>query len=344
MQPIRSSHIVIRTKEGENAWRTQALSPEQRQLLGSLRQDVPVSGLLRLLGWPPADLEDVLQRMAGSGWVLIQEQAAIEAEDSIPIDIDEPAPEQDIDHLRDLLARHQQQVEEREQSTIENPARQEDDLSPHPNGQDEAPFVPAEPEPPVVVSTDALPFDVRSAQEDGLLEALKNPGASAHVGEAPPEWAPPSGGLASLLRALGEEVPEDVHLSPDQTEHVGRLAPIEPWGSVPEPEARRRRDDSQPGLLRIPEQPEDEDEAPVRRAQLGALHQSLSQARQERMAADALRQRAREAREAREAEQRRINAERQQARQQEEAARQAGTLIGLSQKLAKVKGKKGRED
>ena len=344
MQPIRATHRILRTQEGEAAWRTQALDPPVRALLGSLRNAQTVSELLRPGLWSPYDLENTLNKLARSGWVLIQEQdAPVEEGDVVnPIELSSSTDEADLEAL---LSRHRS---EEEAAQINEEGELPDNLAIVPVASSVAELAPVrrEPSPPEAVpaktlppvreieNVDELPFDPNRAEDDGLLNALRNPEKSASNYEQAPDWAPPSGGLAALLRALGESVPEGVDLSPDQQEHLRDLAPLEPWGGASTPKVIEEDKPEKTPFARLRDQPAAEGR---QKARLGALHQSLGKVQQEQAQADAARDRARQVRADREAQLKKVHAEQALRRQQEERGREGSTLIGLSQKLARVK-------
>jgi hypothetical protein len=348
MQPIRATHRILRTHEGEVAWRTQALDPQVRTLLGSLRNSQTVSELLHSGGWSPYDLESALNKLARSGWVLIQEQEAPTEENDV-VDVVEVSSS--IDDLEALLSRHRLEEELGDEGEVVPPSTTDESIvgaasgveQRIPSGSSEVVETRALPKAPRVREEDniaELPFDPSRAADDGLLNALRNPEASASNYEQPPEWAPPSGGLAALLRALGESVPDGVDLSPDQQEHLRDLAPLEPWGggSSPSP-AETEKPDNTP-FARLRDQPSSEGR---QRARLGALHESLGKVQQEQAQANAARDRARQVRAEREAALKKVHAEQASRRAQEERGREGSTLIGLSQKLARVKNKNADE-
>lgn len=342
MQPIRANHRISRTKEGETAWRTQALAPQVRSLLGSLRNTQTVAALLQSGGWSPNDLEGALNKLARSGWVLIQDQSF--PQDGEPdLDGQEVGTEVDEGDLEALLSRHRS---EKEQTQVET-ALSEIDLpsprstenisaSPSPSKQLAPPSAPAFTTTMVneVENVAELPFDPSRAQDDGLLNALRNPETSVLNYEQAPEWAPPSGGLAALLRALGESVPDGVDLSPDQQEHLKDLVPLEPWGGASSMPAHEEEKPEKTPFARLRDQPGEEGRP---KARLGALHESLSKVQQEQALTNAARDRAKQVRSDREAQLKKVHAEQALRRQQEERNREGSTLIGLSQKLARVK-------
>ena len=349
MQPLSAHHRIERTEQGERAWREMAMEPAERGVLGALRAPALVGDLLRTGRWAPSELEGLVNRMGRMGWVQVHQPAA--PEESAAVDLEkEMSPEiDDPNVLAELLLRHRQEQEE-------EAARQEEALRPcslpevavplpsvHP-----AAVTPARQREPAAavalepVRADPLPFDRQVAESDGLMAALRNPAGAVIPTEHVTEWAPPSGGLAALLRALGEPVPEGVELSPDQREHMHDLAPVTPWGAAPSspaPEVPRR------DFVRLRDQPEDTTPAPApAKPRLDALRGSLGKVQQERAEADAVRARARAIREQREQEALKVNEQRQAQRKVEDRRREGSTFLGLSQKLAKVKDKSNREE
>lgn len=348
MQPIRASHRISRTKEGEVAWRTQALDPALRSLLGLLRNAQTVSDILRPGHWSPNDLEGALNKLARSGWVLIQEPET--TQDMLPRESQEEEDplEDDASALAALLSRRSEEevatdapesTDPVEPSTIAVPTASPASISPpvaHVVVPPAAPLMPVR----EIDNIEELPFDPGSADDDGLMQALRNPEESADTHEHVPEWAPPSGGLAALLRALGETVPDGVDLSPDQHEHLRGLDPVEPWGGPHVPSKESAPEKEATSFARLRDQPSSDKR---QKARLGSLHESLGKVQREQSEANAVRDRARKAREERDAELRRVQAEQAARRKQEERGREASTLIGLSQKLARVKNKENND-
>lgn len=331
---LRAHHHVERTPEGENAWRSQALSPEDRTVLGALRIGQAVSELLRQTNISPGELETALVRMMRSGWVLVQEppQPSMEdvSEDALPAGEDEEVNETD---LQALLARHRSLAsEEMEQSDISSPEKV---LPAAPHGS----HAPPPHRTSVVIEhdpTEVLPFDAEQAQSDGLLEALRHPEAASSIGGHVEEWAPPSGGLAALLRALGEPVPDGVDVSPDQEESLQDLMPVEPWGGSFPASRQENGARAEEGFVRLRDQPA-EDRRPKDSAKLDTFRSSLGKVQQEQADAKAFRDRARQARQQREDDQKKVVHQQHANRQREAKEREGGTLLGLSQKLAKLK-------
>lgn len=336
MQPIRSTHHITRTTEGDDAWRTQALDPSLRTLLGHLRVSQSVADILKHGTWAPADLERALNKMASSGWIVISEPEISHAvpEEDVDIEIDESTGSDD---LALLLSRHRQdEISEWSENFSEDESTAVEDHQAAASPNDATALALDIPE-----NTDELPFNYELADDDGLFNALRNPELSAEHHQPGPEWAPPSGGLAALLRALGETLPEGVDLSPDQKEHLADRDALEPWGGGA---TVYEADDPKPALLtpfaRLRDQPQNED----RKGRLGALHESLGKVQKEQAEANAARERARQAREKREMELKNVHQEQQLRRQQEEKAREGATLLGLSAKLAKVKNNRNNND
>lgn len=356
MQPLRAQHRVERTSEGLSAWRSQALSPMERSILGALRTPHIVSDLLGTLNISPREMEECLVRMIRSGWVLIHEpqQSTVEAFVVDEVNMQDQDRE-DASALEALLSRHRAAQKDEAAEVFVSPSG--------PSVSPGSSFPPAPtsdlketrlevfvspPDPaPALVEHDpgqALPFDREEAENDGLLEALRHPEVAASMGGHVEEWAPPSGGLAALLRALGEPVPEGIDLSPDQEEHLHDLAPVEPWGGSftparPEPQVEQ----GEGSFVRLRDQPS-ETERPRSAPQLGAFRNSLSKVQQEQAEAQAIRDRARKMREQREEEVKKVAQQNAINRQREERSREGSTLLGLSQKLAKLKNDRDQGD
>lgn len=346
MQPLRSHHRVERTSQGEDAWRLQALSPFDRTLLGALRASQTVSELLRMEGTSPGDLEIALLRMARIGWVLIHEPDISVVEDIAAQEDASDEERENASELEALLSRHRAQSQEppeidpilpaqeavawvetdRSTSEPELDVDQEDTSSTPDRRYDPAEF---------------LPFDSQEAENDGLLEALRHPEVAAAVQSARDEWAPPSGGLAALLRALGEPVPEGVVVSPDQEERLHELDPVEPWGGSFSPPAKEDRKEKEEAPF--PRLRDHATEEPRAKPHLGALRGSLNKVQQEQAAAAAVRERARALRQQREEELRKNNERNALAREKEQFVREGTTLLGLSQRLARVKNERDKD-
>lgn len=317
-----------------------ALDPSLRTLLGHLRVSQTVADLLRPGTWAPADLEKALNKMAGSGWIVISEPELTQEnpEESVDLEMDETSGSDD---LALLLSRHRQ--EEISEWNEKFPVKIDADLGEELIDDASDPNLVSTPNPVIdeVENTSELPFNHKLADDDGLFSALRNPEVSADHQQQGPEWAPPSGGLAALLRALGETIPEGVDLSPDQREHLRDLAPLEPWGgssAVYEPDEPKSTLSTP--FARLRDQPQKED----KKGRLGALHESLGRVQKEQAEVDAARERARLVREKREMDLKKVHQEQQLKRQQEERAREGTTLLGLSAKLAKVKNNRANND
>lgn len=342
MQPLRSHHRVERTSQGESAWRLQAMEPSDRMILGALRTPQTVADLLKTGAASPGDVELVLLRMARMGWVSIQEPVVAPADD---IQESEEIVDEEIENaseLEALLLRHQAQSKQppevspiltgRETSWVEDGAENQEVPVPQDSAEIPEEIAP----PPTFDSSEPLPFDRDVAESDGLLEALRHPEEASAMQSHRDEWAPASGGLAALLRALGEPVPEGVEVSPDQEEHLRELAPVEPWGGSFSPMEKEdvEKDKDEKPFPRLRDHATDE---PRARPDLGALRGSLNKVQQEEAAANAVRERARKLRDQREEEMRKVNERNALNRENEILVRESSTLLGLSQRLARVK-------
>lgn len=326
MQTLRSHNIIERTSQGEQAWRTLPLEPQERALLGVLRRTQPVSELLMKNIVNTDEIENLIHRLASQGWIRIHEPAEIHR----PVSLEDPSVE-DIevsdDELKKLLKRHRENEElERslaEQQKIEQEYSPESDpLSVSESSLTEQP----------VASEDPLVF---SPENDGLLDALRNPELfqPTHT-DTRPAFAPPSGGLAALLKTLGEEVPINAEVSPDQEESLRGLKPLETWGNIPMTTPFNQRQPS--SFLRLKDQPEESSPRSVPPQTAGLLKQSLSKIQQEEADAKVVRDRALAYRQQRDQQASDLKATRATQKANEIRQQQEQTLMGLSKRLERI--------
>lgn len=348
MQPLRVQHRIERTHAGDIAWRETALEPEVRRLLGAVRSSKSVGDLLVSGEWSPGEVERIINNMARSGWVTIREPQRIAIDQSTP-----PASAEDAagaSALDVLLQRHREErLDHEETADIDGEVIQEDEAvsdgvarrrvdSSGAHVQMKQTTRATVRHPKATTQDDRhepLPFDPNAAIKDGLFDALRNPASAIAVYDNAPQWAPKSGGLAALLLALGEPVPDGLSISPDQKEHLSDISTIEPWGGAFAP-LRPNEEDSVP-FVRLKDHAAAHDGQPHQGANLGALRVSLDKVHKEREDANLVRDRARVLRKNREAELHRVHEEQAARRHAENIRQESSTLVGLSQRLARAK-------
>lgn len=336
MQTLRSQNIIERTSQGEEAWRKLTLDPHERAILGVLRRTQPVSELLIKNIVSTEEIENVLHRLAAQGWVRIHEPA--EAVKTILEADNEGFPKNLDEDLQQLLERRRQDEELQralDQAKIVKPEETwrgaECDLE---NDGVETEVHPHE-EVRVPISEETLEFGV---DNDGLLDALKNPYLFQPLPtEKRQAFAPPSGGLAALLKTLGEEVPPNAEVSPDQEESLKGLKSFETWGSIPRTEQSEGQASHSP-FLRLKDQVIEENPTKPQKTSPHShlFKQSLGKIQLEEEEAKAVRERALEHRRRQEQQAEQVNERRATQKANEIRQQQETTLLGLSKRLEKI--------
>ena len=327
MQTLRSHNIIERTSQGEQAWRTLPLEPHERALLGVLRRTQPVSELLMKNIVNTDEIENLIHRFASQGWIRIHEPAELHR----PVSLEEASVEEgeiSDDELKKLLKRHREN-EELERTLAE----QQNDQPEFPSESDKTSLPYDLPTEQPVASEDPLVF---SPENDGLLDALRHPELfqPTHT-DTRPAFAPPSGGLAALLKTLGEEVPVNAEVSPDQEESLRELKPLETWGNIPTAPSFSQSEPS--SFLRLKDQPEEPSSPRPTPPQTGGLlKQSLSKIQQEEAEAKVVRDRALAYRQERDQKASDLKATRATQKANEIRQQQEQTLMGLSKRLERI--------
>lgn len=331
MFALTSQHLVERTPSGEEAWRRSTLLPDDRRVLGALREPQQVAVLLRELNMEPSTLEVVLQRLARRGQVRLDlpPVAPDEPETSDQEDLPGVSSEQ---ALSSLLARHAPEV----------PAEpdQEPDVG---EAEEEAPSGPRE------YDESPVPVSGSHEQMNSLLSALK-PGAGKGAGapSVPPEATsssaqPETAPVASQDRVAVDELMRALNArrAPAAATTADLSFPRRPARS-PAPEDGSV---SSPRFLRVKDA-QSQDPAARLMPNLPSLPRKITpaeQAEQRRVMDEARRDHAmrkRAEREAQEQARRDAIAERRRAEQRQD---QGASIKGMSERLKRVLEEQGRK-
>jgi hypothetical protein len=192
MFALSSHHTIERTPEGEDAWRNTTMLPDDRRILGALREPLRVSVLLDEHDFDPSGLEVAVARLARKGYVQIDMSSPAPSREIIQqpdvlLEIDE---QDDNNALSALLARRDETAEETTPIIVEEVHRAVEDVSPLPNTAA-----------PAAVSA------LMQALKDGTKATNSSPDKKPEAPEVHPSDSFGGGawneGMSDLMKALG---------------------------------------------------------------------------------------------------------------------------------------------